>query len=235
MARPTDPAKLAAYLARQARNSANYRARQRAAATGMQVPVEAQRQRPANYRPPRVSGVVERAKAVSTQQRAARAAVISSLPDVRNPAVRLRVGEQTERMWPERKTRAGRQRQAEAIRERAAAERLQTIGRARQRQIRDELRNGPQADRLQENMTKSQQREFQHLSEIIVAGSQQSVGIHLEYAGGLNEYYSALERILASPESRDVEEGLGILEALAEKAQRAARLYAPNAIGRLTV
>ena len=235
MARPTDPVKLAAYLARQARNSANYRARQRAAREGIQPPPQAARQRPAHYRPPRVTGIVENAQASAARQRQARAEIIGSLPDVRNPAVTLRVGEQTARMAPERKTRAGQRRQAQAIRERAAAERIQTVGRARQAQIRGELHNGAQSDRLLDAMNKSQQREFQQLSEIIASGSQQSTAILFDYAGGQNEYSAALERILASPESRDVEEGLGMLEALAERARRAASLYSPSAIGRLTV
>lgn len=235
MARPTDPAKLAAYLARQARNAANYRARQRAAQTGAAVPPQAVRQRAANYRPPRVSGIVENAQAVAQRQRLARAETIANLPDVRNPRVRLRPGEVTDRMAPERKTRAGRQRQAAAIRERAAAERMQAIGRARRQQLVGELQYGAQSDRLQDAMTRYQQREFQAHSEAIAAGSQQSVGILFEYAGGQNQYSAAIERILASPESRDVEEGLAMLAALAEQARRAAVMYSPAAIGRLTI
>lgn len=231
MARPTDPAKLAAYLARQARNSANYRARQKAAAQGIHIPTA----RPAQYRPPRVNGIVESAQASAQRQRLSRAAIISSLPDVRNPQVRLRAGEQTERMAPERKTRAGQQRQAQRIRDRAAAERLQAIGRSRRNQLVNELLYGAQSDRLQDAMTKEQQREFQRYSEVIASGSQQSIAILFEYAGGQNQYSGALERILASPESRDVEEGLGMLQSLAEQAQRAAVMYSPSAIGRLTV
>src|SRR3954467_8240097 len=196
MALPTDPAKLAAYRARQARNAANYRARQKAARLGVAVPPIARLQRPAQYHPPRVSGIVERAQASAQQQRERRAAVIATLPDVRNPAVRLRVGEVTERYAPERKTRAGKQRQAQAIRERAAAERLQDVGRARRNQIRTELRDGAQSDRLQDAMTADQRVRFQRLSDTIASGSNQSVGLLFNYAGGQNDYSAAIERIL---------------------------------------
>lgn len=235
MARPTDPAKLAAYLARQARNSAAYRARQRAERLGVQPPPEARLQRPAVYRPPRVTGIVENAQASAQRQRQARAEIISQLPDVRNPRVKLRPGEQTERYAPERKTRAGKRRQAEAIRNRAAAERIQAIGRARRNQLLNELRFGALSDRLQDAMTREQQADFQRYSERIASGSQQSLGILFEYAGGQNEYSAALERMLASPESRDVEEGLSMLAALADRAGRAAVMYSPSAIGRITV
>lgn len=234
MARPTDPQKLAAYLARQARNSANYRARQKAARTGAPIPVEAQRKREPNYRPPRVSGIVESAQASARRQREARAAVIASLPDIRNPRVTLRPGEVTERAAPERKTRKGQQTQASRIRGRAAAERLQNIGRARRNQLLSELELDP-TGRLADNMTPEQRREFQAYSEQIARGSRQSIAILFEYAGGQSVYSSAIERILASPESRDVDEGLAMLASLAEQAQRAAVVYSPSAIGRLTV
>lgn len=235
MVLPTDPVKLAAYRARQAKNAANYRARQKAARLGTPVPQHAVKQRAANYRPPTVRGIVENAQASAQRQRQARAATIGQLPDVRNPQVRLRAGEVTERMAPDRKTRAGKQRQAQAIRERAAAERLQSVGRARRDQIRSELQSGSQSDRLQDSMSKEQQRRFQRYSEIIASGSQQSIGILFEYAGGQNQYSAAIERMLASPESRDVEEGLAMLEALAGQARKAAVMYSPSAIGRLTV
>lgn len=235
MARPTDPAKLAAYLARQARNSANYRARQKAARLGVEPPAHAQRKAPARYRPPRVSGIVENAQASAARQRDRRAQVIGQLPDVRNPRVRLRVGEQPDRMAPVRKTRKGKQRQADAIRERAAAERLQNVGRARQSQLRGEIQSGAQADRLKETMTESQRRDFQRYSEAIASGSYQATAILFDHAGGQNDYSAAIERILASPESRDVEEGLAMLESLAERARVAAKIYAPSVIGRLNV
>ena len=235
MARPTDPIKLAAYLQRQARNAANYRARQKAARLGVPVPVQAIRQREANYRPPAVRGAVERAQATRAQQRAARNAVISSLPDIRNPQVRLRTGEVTDRGLPERKTKKGRERQAQAFRERAAAEKLQNVGRARQEQIRSELQHGSQSDRLRDAMDRGQQAEFQRLSDIIASGSRQSIAILFDHAGGQGEYSAAYERIVASPESRDVEQGLAMLATLADRARAAAVEYAPSRIGRLTV
>jgi hypothetical protein len=179
--------------------------------------------------------IVERAQAAAARQREARAEVISSLPDIRNPGVTLRAGEQTGRGLPERKTPAGQRRQAAAFRERIASEKLQAVGRARKAQLVSELEHGPQADRLQGAMSREQQREFQSYSERIARGSQQSLAILFEHAGGQGAYSSALERILASPESRDVEEGLGMLAALADQADRAAVLYAPSRIGRLSI
>lgn len=84
-------------------------------------------------------------------------------------------------------------------------------------------------------MSREQQAEFQKYSAQIAAASQQSLGILFLYAGGQNQYSAALERILASPESRDVEEGLGMLAVLAEQAGRADAMYSPRIIGRLTV
>lgn len=233
-ASPTAEAKATERRARNAIAAANRRMRLssdatvRAAAPALRAPVR--------YRPPRTSGIVEHAQAVAAAQRERRESFIASLPDVRNPLVNLRVGERESRALPERKTRKGRQRQAEAIRENAAAKRLQAVGRARQQQLRTELRDGPQFDRLADTMTPRQQRQFQRLSEIIASGSQQSTAILFDYAGGQGDYSAALERILASPESRDVEEGLAMLEALADRAKAADRLYSPKALGyRITI
>ena len=84
-------------------------------------------------------------------------------------------------------------------------------------------------------MNADQRRDFQRYSEQIASGSQQSIAILFEYAGGQGDYSSAIERIKASPQSRDVEEGLAILARLAQMAARAAVEYAPSRIGRLTV
>lgn len=220
MARPTDPAKLAALRARQARNSAAYRARQAAARAGRAAPPDA--------------GIVERAQRETRSLRERRAAAISSLPDIRNPRVQLRAGEITDRAAPVRTTRKGQQTQAARIRERENAARLQAVGRARRSQLVSELERDP-TGRLSDNMTREQRRDFQRYSEQIAQGSQQSIAILFEYAGGQGVYSSALERILASPESRDVEEGLAMLASLAEQARVAAVMYAPSRIGRLTV
>jgi hypothetical protein len=179
--------------------------------------------------------IVERAQAAAARQRQARAEAINSLPDIRNPIVKLRAGEQTGRGLPERKTAAGQKRQAQAFRERIAAEKLQAVGRSRKAQLVTELEWGAQSDRLQDAMSPDQQRDFQRYSEQIASGSQQSVAILFNHAGGQGQYSAALERILASPESRDVEEGLAMLAALAQQAAQAAIVYAPSRIGRLTI
>jgi hypothetical protein len=84
-------------------------------------------------------------------------------------------------------------------------------------------------------MTKSQMARFQQASRRIAGVSAQALAILFKYEGGQGDYSSALERILSSPESRDVEEGLDKMEALAELAERAGKLYSPARIGRLNV
>lgn len=184
---------------------------------------------------------VARAAAAAAANRAAKAAIIESLPSVRNPEVSVHVprdaakGRRSSAELSVRKTPAGRARQAEAIRERAAAEKLQSIGKARKFQMEYELFGGQSADRLQAAMTNSQMARFQQASRRIASVSAQALAILFEYEGGQGDYNSALERILSSPESRDVEEGLDKLEGLAELAERAAKLYAPSRVGRITV
>ncbi len=179
--------------------------------------------------------IVERAQAAAARQRQARADLISGLDNVNNPGTRLRAPEQTGRGLPERKTPAGQKRQAQAFRERIAAEKLQAVGRARKEQLVTELTHSPNADVYERNMDREQQQRFQGLSERIASGSQQSLAILFEHAGGQSRYSAALERILASPTSRDVEEGLSMLEELADQASRAAVMYAPSRIGRLNI
>jgi hypothetical protein len=173
-----------------------------------------------------------RAQTAVKLQRERQAATLSELPDVRNPAVKLRIGEQTERVAPPKKTKAGQRRQAEAIRNQAKAQRLQTVGKARQSQLRNELDFGPNAGKLQEAMNPEQRRRFQDASYKIAQGSQQSTAILFDHAGGQGAYSSALERILASPTSRDVEDGLSILESLAERSEQADKMYSPKALGK---
>jgi hypothetical protein len=179
--------------------------------------------------------IVERAQAAAARQREARAAAISNLPDIRNPRVTLRPPEQTGRGLPERKTPAGQKRQAQAFRERIAAEKLQNVGRARKEQLTTELTHSVNSDVYERNMDREQQQRFQRISERIASGSQQSLAILFEHAGGQGLYSAALERILASPTSRDVEEGLAMLEELADQANQAAVVYAPSRIGRLSI
>jgi len=225
MARPTDPEKLAALRARQAAASAAYRARQRAA-KGQPV-----------TRGPSAhgGGIVKAAQQYAEGLRSRRDEILRQLPLVQNPKANIRPKERRPRIAPPRKSKAGQQRQARAIRDRANAERLQPLGKARKAQLVTELYDGPQSERLTETMNGEQRRRFQRLSEIIASGSAQSVAILFEHTGGQSLYTGALDRILASPESRDVEEGLDMLETLAEYAQDAARLYAPSRIGRLTI
>lgn len=225
MVRPTDPAKLAALRARQAAASAAYRARQRTAAN---LPIT---RGPSAHG----GGSVVSAQQYAESLRVRRAELLRQLPLVQNPKANIRPKERTARMAPKRKTKAGQQRQAKAIRDRANAERLQPLGKSRKAQLVTELYDGAQSERLQEAMTGEQRRRFQRLSEIIASGSAQSVAILFEHTGGQSLYTGALDRILASPESRDVEEGLDMLETLAEYAVDAARLYAPSRIGRITV
>lgn len=187
--------------------------------------------------PPRLTGTPgERAQKVRNIQRERRANVLSQLPDVRNPSETIRVGERTKGVIVDKKTPKAQARNAAAFREQAAAERLQAVGRSRKDQLRNELISGPQASRLTDNMTPEQRRRFQQLAERIAgAGSNQSTAILFNHAGGANAYHGALEKMLASPESRDVEEGLSQLEHLAQLAEKAGKLYAPSKIGRLTV
>ena len=235
MAKPTDPAKLAKYRAGQAAAQRRYQARQKAARLGVAAPKAARLQQPARYRPPRVGGAVERARATRNQQTARRREIIGNLPDIRNDEnrVNIRPGEETARGLPARKSKAGQARQAAAFREQSASQRIKAVGRARKEQLLSELENGAQSDRLKQIMSPSEQREFQHYSEIIAAGSQQSVAILFDHIGGQGDYSSALEFILKS--IPDVDTALGKLAALAEIAQRAARAYSPKAIGEITV
>lgn len=233
MARPTDPAKLAALRKRQAIASANYRARTKAALRGTAIPKHAVKKAPARYRPP--TTIVERAAAQADRQRKKRADVLRSLPSVRNPKSNLRPMEETERKIYDRKTAVGKLRQAEAIREHAAAQRIQTVGKARQEQLRNELKSGPTADMLRKRLTKKQQKEFQEYSEIIASGSAQSVAIFMDHAAGQGKYSSVIERILASEGGVDIEGGLNALAALAKQAQEAAVMYSPERIGKITV
>ncbi len=231
MARPTDPAKLAAYKARQAANSRAYRARKAAEAKGAPVAPEFERKAPARYRPARGDGPVNRAAQYAAELRASRAEAIESLPSARNPAVNIYVPREPARAPDrQRKTKAGLARQAAAIRERARAERLQSIGRARKSQLVEGLTTGPNADRLGETMDREQQRRYQRAAERLAGIPQQVLAVLFEYEGGQGDYNSVHERILGSPESRDVEEGLDKFETLADLGERATALYGPAAL-----
>lgn len=221
MARPTDPAKLAALRARQAAASAAYRARQRVA----------QASRVPRGGLPHGAGIVKAAQAHAESLRDRRAEILTNLPDVRNPAVTIRPIERTKREAPPKRTKAAQQRTAAAIRERANAEKIAAIGKARKDQLRIELTDGSISEQLQE-MDAMDRARFRELAERISAGSAQSIGILFEHTGGQKIYSAAIERILYKT-SR--EEGFDMLEMLAEYAEAAAKLYAPSRIGRITV
>ena len=211
--------------------SARYRARQKAAKAGASIPDAAARRVTSRALPPVVARAATRAAASRTR----RAETIEALPSIRNPEVNVYVPREPTRKPAQRSTKAGQARQAEAIRERAAAEKLQAIGRARKFQLEYELVGGSVSERLTDAMTRSQAARFQAASREIASIPQQALAILFEYEGGQSDYSSALERILSSPESRDVEEGLDKLEALADLAKRAGQAYSPKAIGRLNV
>lgn len=196
---------------------------------------------PSNAKRGATPAQVARAAALAAETRARHREIVESLPSVRNPEVDVHVprdaakGRRSSSELAIRKTPAGRQRQAEAIREKVDAERLQALGKARKFQVEYELFGGQSASRLQDAMTNSQMARFQAASRAIASVSAQALAILFKYEGGQEDYSSALERILSSPESRDVEEGLDKLEALADLAQKAGRVYAPARIGRLNV
>lgn len=183
--------------------------------------------------PRNLAPIVARAVEYAENLRNRRAETLRQLIDVRNPQVKLRVGERTERRATIRKTKEGQRRQAQAIREQARAEGVTALGRARKAELVTTLYDGPVSSLLLERLNREQRRRFQSFSERIAAGSMQSVGILFRYAGGLSLYTEALTHILQS--EPDVEGGLDILEQLAELAESASRLYAPSRIGRLTI
>jgi len=235
----------AAQLAAAARR---YRARQKAIREGRPIPVEAQRKRSATYHPPRVSKATQRARDVARAERAvaraaaiaergrlSRAEAIRSLPSVNNRKAKIHVPPEPDRALAERKSAAGKTRQAEALRENAAAQKLQTIGKARKAQLRTELYDGPQTERLLTALDENQRARFQRASETIARASNQTVAILFKYEGGQGDYSAVFDKILASPESQDAEEGVRQLEKLAKLSIKAEKLYSPRAIGRLNI
>lgn len=238
MATPSDPAKRAAYLARKAKNQRDYVARQRAAKASTppsNVTGRYQQSRKAGY----VSGqgIAERAAREAYEARERRAAVIKSLPDIRNPGqdVTIRVPEAGKRGLniPERRTREGFERQAKRLRDAERASKLQAVGKARQSQLRWELAEN---DQVHANLATAENRaRFQELSERIAKTSQQALALLFNHLEGQGDYNSAIERVIGSPKSRDVEEALQKLEALADRADQAELAYSPKAIGKLRV
>lgn len=235
MARPTDPEKLAALRARQAEASKRYRARSRSIAEGVGVPVAVQRRtqpraQPGNQR------IVERAVEAAAALRTGRAAFLAQLPNVMNPLANIRPPAEWKRGLPNLKMKSvsGQLNAARRIRDNENAKRINNLGRNQSRNVRNELESGPQSQRLNENLaTDANKARFLAATDKISSISQQALGILFFHTGGRDLYFSALESILGSPESRDVEGGLQRLEMLADKAVEADRLYAPKAIGRV--
>jgi small-conductance mechanosensitive channel len=228
--------------------SARYRARQKAIQQGAPIPKEALRKRAPAYHPPRVSPATSRARAVDKAERAVaraaqlaeqgrrtRAQTIGALPSVNNRKARIHVPPERERALAERKSAAGKQRQAEALREHAAGQKLQTIGKARKAQLVTELYDGQHTERLLTALDDNQRARFQRASETIARASNQTVAILFQYEGGQGDYSAVFDKILASPESQDAEEGVRQLEKLAKLSIRADKLYRPAAIGRLDI
>lgn len=209
--------------------SARYRAKKKAEAGYTTNPIGRQ------PKAPTVSGAGLRAATAAAAGRLRRKETLEALPSVRNTESKIYVPREPGRKIAAKVTKAGQARQAEAVREAEAAKKLQAIGRARKNQLVVELHNGPNTERMLSSMSGSQQQQFQALSERIASVPNQAIAILFQYEGGQGDYNSIIERILASPESRDVEDALGKLRALTELAERAGELYAPKRIGRLTV
>lgn len=170
---------------------------------------------------------VDRSVRYAQLKRDRRAEVIESLPDVRNPASNLRAkGERDIRKAPRGYSQ---KRQAEAIREQAQAKEIQALGRRAKATVRG---NAERPD-LRGVMDREQRRRFDDAMRRIQAGSQQSLGILFSYAGGEEDFDLAIERV-KYPRG-DPDEGFDMLDALADRAEDAARLYAPSVIGRLNV
>lgn len=222
---------------RRAQNAAaakRYRDRKRAERQGSAIP-EGSGLRAAPVYRPTTPGTVGRASSYAETLRQRRAEIIGGLESVRNPEVTIYLPRTPGRALARRTTQAGQRRQADAIRERADAQRIQNVGRRRREQLRDELDHGPLSERLQEALNGSDQRRFREASRRIAAIPLQALALLFDFEGGQGDYSSAIERLVASPGSRDVDEGLAKLEGLADLAERAGRLYAPSRIGRLSV
>lgn len=228
MAAPRKPLN-AQQRAAHAQAQARYRSRQKSLEAGTPITSGAMHRRQA--------AIVTRAVNRVAASRTARLRLIESLPNVRTPnepEETLYVPPERRRGEPYKASRAGQQRQAAALLEGEAAHKLQAVGASRQQQLRDELRHGPNAARLQEVMDSEQQSRFQYLSEKMARNSRQSLAILFNYAGGAGDYSSILHNYLLASQP-DIEEGLNRLEALTELASRAAVLYSPKRIGTLRV
>ena len=191
---------------------------------------------------PHGGGAVLRAQQQAEALRQARAAELKRLPDVRSMSeanerglkpARIRPVMETGRGLdkPLPKTKAAQANRAAAIRESSNAKRVEGIGRSRKASLNAEFMYGPISEQLQE-MSPSDRRRFVGLVERITRGSNQSIGVLFEHAGGQKLYSAAIERIVYKSHRS---EGFDLLETLAEYAELAATEYAPSKIGRLTI
>lgn len=235
MARPTDPAKLAAYLARQAANSRAYRARKAAEKTGKPVAPEFKQKAPARYRPPTVSGPIERAFEAKSEAAARRREILRQLPSARNPEVRLRIAPADDRALPAGPIkRETKERRAQALRDSAKAQKLQSVGKAQKQRLLEAWTDGPAAWAVQTkaeggHLTPQQRARFIAASERIASKSQQTLAILFGYDHGAGQYSAVIERIVY-PNDLDIEAAIVDMETLAGYADTAEQLYGPRAI-----
>lgn len=179
------------------------------------------------------SDPVERAQAAAQERRRKRQEIVTSLPDVRNPAATLHYGLNRPRKPPKGYSR---KRQAEAIREWARAETIVNYGRSRinfLRQVAAESDPGNVGEQIRERLTKRQWRRFQSLMGELTDTTYQALGLHFRYAGGADLWELIKERILYP--KNDANEGLDMLDVLVEQTIRAKRMYAPSVIGRIRI
>lgn len=233
MARPTDPAKLAALRARQAANSRAYRAR-KAAERAVSNPEPAPRRKASA---PSSEQAVQRIHQQRAEARTRRFQVVGGLTSARNPRVSI----YTPREAPTAPatvpvTPAARRQRIKVIRELTNAQKLQNVGRNAKARVRDILDQDGRADSIRENLSKigGGQARFDAAIAKLSSVSQQTLAILFQYEGGEGDFQSALTQ-LAYPREQDPDDALGRIETLAEVAQRGELLYGPKAVGRLRV
>lgn len=228
MARPTDPAALAALRARQAANSRAYRARKAAANV---APPDAPKVRKA----PSSEAAVQRAHEQRAAAKERRNLIVGELPSARNPRVKIftpRADSVAPASIPD--TEAKRRQRIRVIRENAKAQQLTGIGRQFKNRLADILDTDPRGESIRKNLSKSQLARFEAAIATMRGASQQTLGIYLQYEGGAGDFESALTQI-AYPGQADAEDALGRIESMADNLEKAEGLYGPSAVGRLRI
>ncbi len=229
MARPTDPEKLAALRARQAANSARYRARKAAERNPEAAPGPRLRAAPAT------EAAVVRAHEARAAARAKRNEVVAGLTSARNPAVKIH----TPREFPSAPaaipdTAAKRRQRVKVIRANMDAQKLTNIGRRRKAELADIMGTDPRADAIRANLSSDQIARLQTAAGRMSSVSQQTLAIYFQYEGGEGELQSALTQ-MAYPRGSDIEDMLGRIESMADLVEQAETLYGPKAVGRLRI